>query len=217
MLKVNELFKSIEGETTFAGLPCIFVRLSGCNLRCTYCDTEYAYYEGMCISNDEIIKQITCFSCKLICITGGEPLLQKETMPLLDKLINDGYTVILETNGSISVEQVHKKVIIIMDIKCPSSNESGQMHWKNISYLKKNDQIKYVLQNKKDYLWAKETMEKYSLHKKAEVLFMPNYKKLSPKKLSQWILEDNLPVRLQVQLHKYIWKANEKEGMRISL
>lgn len=238
MLKINEIFKSVQGESSFSGLPCVFIRLTGCNLRCGYCDTEYAFYEGKLMSVDEILNQVERAgiplvdlkekksnrmrqnqavspvnpssvnigsSGTLVEITGGEPLLQKEVYPLMDALLGQGYEVLLETGGSLSIKDVPDPVIRIMDLKCPGSGEVQNNLLDNIQYLTPKDEVKFVILDRADYEWSRDMLRRYSLDRKAHVLFSPVYDKLDLKDLTQWILEDNLPVRLQTQLHKVIW------------
>ncbi len=214
MLKINEIFKSIQGESTYAGLPCTFIRLSGCNLRCTYCDTNYAYYHGREIPDEEIISKIEEFGVKLVEFTGGEPLLQEETPRLLKTLLDRGYTVLIETNGSICIGCLDKRLNIIMDYKSPKSGMSGRMRPKNFEFLKRTDQIKFVLMDESDYLWSKDVIFSNKLNEKFDnILMSPAYGKLDPRSLVSWILRDNLPVRMQLQIHKYIWSADEREGV----
>ena len=205
MLKVNEIFKSIQGESSYSGLPCIFIRLTGCNLRCVYCDTEYAFYEGKELSVKQIMDAISPYGIKLAEITGGEPLLQDDVYPLMDALIEKGYKVLLETGGSLSIERVPGPVIKIMDLKCPGSGEASKNNFKNLKLLTRNDEVKFVILDRKDYLWSKETLHRHNIPQKASVIFSPVYDKLSLKDLAEWVLEDELPVRLQTQLHKIIW------------
>jgi 7-carboxy-7-deazaguanine synthase len=214
MLKVNEIFKSIQGESTYAGVPCTFVRLAGCNLRCTYCDTNYAYYHGKELSDEEIISKIEEYSVKCVEFTGGEPLLQEETPPLLKTLLDRGYNVLVETNGSICIGCLDKRLTIIMDIKTPKSGMSERMNFKNLEFLKGTDEIKFVLMDESDYIWAKDLIVNNNLIDKFKnILMSPAYGILSPKSLVSWILRDNLPVRLQLQIHKYVWSPEEKEGI----
>lgn len=205
MLKVNEIFKSIQGESSYSGLPCIFIRLTGCNLRCVYCDTEYAFYEGKELSVNQIMDAISPYEIKLAEITGGEPLLQDDVYPLMDALIEKGYKVLLETGGSLSIEKVPGPVIKIMDLKCPGSGEASKNNFKNLTLLTRNDEVKFVILDREDYLWSKETLHRHNIPQKASVIFSPVYDKLSLKDLAEWVLEDELPVRLQTQLHKIIW------------
>jgi 7-carboxy-7-deazaguanine synthase len=214
MLKVNEIFKSIQGESTFAGLPCVFVRLTGCNLRCIYCDTKNAYEEGTVLSIRNILDIVSSFNCSLVEVTGGEPLFQKETKKLVRSLLDAGYDTLIETNGSVSLKGLDKRAVVIMDIKCPSSGMNNYVRWENIFLLKKNDQVKFVIKNKIDYEWARKIIGKYKLTEKYAVLFSPAFRYLSAKKLAIWILEDTLDVRLNVQLHKYLWRGKFQEGIR---
>jgi len=214
MFKVNEIFKSIQGESTYAGIPCTFVRLAGCNLRCTYCDTNYAYYHGKELSDQEIISKIEEYGVKCVEFTGGEPLLQEETPPLIKTLLDKDYTVLIETNGSICIGCLDKRLTIIMDMKTPKSGMSERMNFKNVEFLKSNDEIKFVLMDESDYIWAKDIIKKYDILSRVKnVLMSPAYGILSPKMLASWILRDNLPVRLQLQVQKYIWGPDEKEGI----
>lgn len=210
MLKVNEIFYSIQGESTFAGLPCVFIRLTYCNLRCSYCDTEYAFYEGKDMSIDEILDEVKNYNCNLIEVTGGEPLFQKESFELLTKLCDLGYTVLLETSGSISIENVDKRVIIIMDLKTPSSKMEKKNKYSNINYLKPNDEVKFVIGDRNDYEWAKNIINIYNLTSKCKVLMGVVFNELSNLDLAKWILEDKLNARFQIQLHKYIWPPEMK-------
>ncbi|MBI4687404.1 MAG: radical SAM protein [Nitrospirae bacterium] len=214
MLKVNEIFKSIQGESSYAGLPCTFVRLAGCNLRCTYCDTNYAYYHGRELSDDEIIKKIEEYGARHVEFTGGEPMLQEETPPLITKLLDKGYSVLIETNGSICIGCLDKRITVVMDIKTPKSGMSERMNFKNIDFLKNTDEIKFVIMDEADYAWAKEIISKHNIADKFNnILMAPAYGILKPKDLATWILKDNLPVRLQLQIHKYIWASDEHEGI----
>ena len=203
-MKINEIFKSIQGESGFAGLPCVFVRLTGCNLRCSYCDTTYAYEEGSEISIDEILRRVKRFNCPLVEITGGEPLLQAETYSLVNKLLDAGEQVLIETNGSLDICRIDERAIRIMDIKCPASGESDKIRWENIDNLRQSDEIKFVLSDRGDYEWAKGVIEKHRLISKAKVLLSVAFDRLAPEKVVEWMLKDNLNVRFQLQLHKYI-------------
>jgi len=211
-MKINEIYKSIQGESTYAGLPCVFVRLTYCNLRCSYCDTAYAFYEGQEMSLEQVIQAIRECDCSLVEITGGEPLLQKEVYPLMDRLIADGFLVLLETGGSIDIGEVHPSVIKIMDLKCPSSGESQKNRYDNIRKLQPHDEIKFVIGNRTDYLWAVDTIRDYCLDGKYQILFSTVFGTLQPIELANWILEDKLNVRFQLQIHKYIWNP-EKRGI----
>ena len=210
MLKVNEIFYSIQGESTFAGRPCVFIRLTYCNLRCSYCDTEYAFYEGDDFTVDEIIRKTAEYDCPLVEITGGEPLIQENVYPLMKKLADKGYTVLLETGGQMDISKVDERVHRIMDIKCPSSGESAKVVWENIPLLSEKDEVKFVIGDRRDYDWAREVVQKYELNRRCAVLFAPVFNRLTNQQLAEWILQDNLPVRLQLQLHKYIWAANKR-------
>lgn len=207
MLKVNEIFYSIQGESTFAGWPCIFIRLTGCNLRCRYCDTKYAYEQGHDIPLDSILARVKGFACNLIEVTGGEPLIQNEPPDLISALIENGYTVLLETNGSKDIGTVDKRCIRIIDIKCPSSGMEKNNYWKNLDYLNSHDQLKFVIALREDYLYAKKVLDNPGIKRREnlKVNFSPVFNEMDLKKLANWILEDHLPVRLHIQLHKYIW------------
>ena len=209
MLKINEIFYSIQGESSKSGLPCIFVRLTYCNLRCSYCDSEYSFYEGEDMSINQILKKIKNYNCNLIEITGGEPLLQKECIDLMNKLIENKYDVMLETGGSLPIQDVPKEVIKIIDFKCPSSNMHQKNKWSIIEDLQSHDEIKFVIGNAEDYDWAKKQIKKYNLYNN-NILFSPVHDVLDPKILSEWVLNDSMKVRIQLQLHKYIWDPETK-------
>ena len=210
MLKVNEIFYSIQGEGNAAGLPCVFVRLTYCNLRCTYCDTEYAFYDGEEKTLDEIIDEVKKYKCKLVEITGGEPLVQEESLELMRRLCDAGFNVMLETGGSLSIKNVDTRVKMIMDFKCPSSGMEKKNFYENVNYLKKADEVKFVIGNREDYDWAKEIISGYNLISKCEILFSAVFGVVEPVKLVEWILEDKLDVRFQLQMHKYIWHPETK-------
>jgi len=210
ILKVNEIFKSIQGESTHSGLPCIFIRLTYCNLRCTYCDTEYAFHEGNDMSIKDILDHIKPMKTTLVEVTGGEPMLQDNTIPLMQELLKNNYDVLLETSGAISLKNVPKKVKKIVDFKCPSSSMSDKNLWSIIDELNDKDEIKFVIGDFKDYEWTKSKIDKYDLDKKWIVLFSPVFGKISLEKLANWILKDNLNVRLQLQMHKYIWDPDKR-------
>lgn len=212
MLKINEIFYSLQGESTKAGLPCIFIRLTFCNLRCSYCDTKYAFYEGVDRSVDEVLSEISQYNCRLVEVTGGEPLVQKESAELMTKLCDCGYTVMLETSGSLSVKDVDERVKIIMDVKTPSSNMSVKNMFDNFGYLKDGDELKFVIGSQDDFEWSKEIIRRYKLEGKYEILFSPVFGSIKPVELAEMILKDNLNVRMQLQLHKYIWDP-EKRGV----
>jgi 7-carboxy-7-deazaguanine synthase len=209
VLSVNEIFYSIQGESTYAGKPCIFVRLAGCDLRCTWCDTAYAFTEGQKMSVDDVLGHVERYRGPLVEVTGGEPLLQEDVYPLMERLLESGLTVLLETGGQVDVSRVPGGVIKVMDVKCPASGESGKVDWSNIDRLGFRDQVKFVIQDRNDYEFAREMVNHHALDRRcAAVLFSPVHGVLSAKDLSEWILEDHLPVRLQLQIHKYIWGDN---------
>jgi len=209
-MKINEIFKSIQGETSYAGLPSAFVRVTGCNLRCNYCDTTYAYEEGNEMSLSTILECIARFKTKIVCVTGGEPLSNNDTPFLLEALLDKNYTVLVETNGSYDIRTIPQEVIKIMDIKCPDSNMSHFMNWHNINHLTESDEVKFVLSSRKDYDWTKAVIYKYNLSELANILIGTVFGAISPKMVVQWILEDNLDVRFQLQLHKYIWEPQTR-------
>tara|TARA_R110002124_G_scaffold221975_1_gene387435 strand:+ start:9515 stop:10195 length:681 start_codon:yes stop_codon:yes gene_type:complete len=205
-LRITEIFYSLQGETRTIGLPTVFVRLTGCPLRCGYCDTEYAFFGGKIQTIDNIINTIAKYKAKYITVTGGEPLAQKGCIKLLEKLCDLDYRVSLETSGALDISNVDKRVVTILDLKTPGSKMSNKNLYTNLDYLDQNkDQIKFVLCDYQDYLWAKEIISKYNLINKAEVLLSPSFGEVDLKDLAKWILEDNLQVRMQLQLHKYIW------------
>ncbi len=202
---INEIFYSIQGESSYAGRPCVFIRLTGCPLRCTYCDTQYAFYEGRKMTVDEVLEAIRVYRCPLVEITGGEPLAQREVYPLMERLLEEGYEVLLETSGALDVSRVPKGVVKIMDLKCPGSGEVHRNRLGNLRYLSPRDEVKFVIGDYRDYLWAKGVLEQHGLPERCQVLFSPVFGRLDPEELAEWILKDHLPVRLQLQLHKYIW------------
>lgn len=204
-MKVNEIYRSIQGESSFAGLPCVFVRLTYCNLRCSWCDTEYAFYEGKDYTVEEVLREVKSFDCPLVELTGGEPLLQEDVFPLMDELVGGGYTVLLETGGSLDVGRVNPGVIKILDLKCPGSGESQRNLYGNLVKLQTRDEVKFVIGDRTDYLWARKALQEHQLTDRCSVLFSTVFGKLSPRQLAEWLLEDNLKVRLQLQMHKYIW------------
>lgn len=212
LLKVNEIYFSIQGESTKAGLPCIFIRLTYCNLRCSYCDTEYAFYEGYDQSIDSILEEIKKYDCKLVEVTGGEPLVQHESLDLMKRLADEGYEVMLETGGSLPIAGIDNRVKIILDLKCPSSNMIKKNLYVNLDYLKPTDEVKFVIGTREDYDWTKEIIKKYDLDKKCEILCSVVFGELEPVSLVNWILEDRLNVRFQLQMHKFVWNP-EKKGV----
>jgi 7-carboxy-7-deazaguanine synthase len=210
-IKIFEIFHSLQGETSRMGLPTVFVRLTGCPMRCSYCDTAYAFSGGNNMEIAEIIQKIAEFSTRYVTITGGEPLAQKECYSLLHTLCDAGYNVSLETGGAMDIAPVDKRVSVILDIKTPASNEEKNMRWDNISHLKSTDEIKFVVCNRADYEWAKSKIIEMHLTEKCPILFSPSYHELSADILAAWVLEDQLPVRMQIQLHKILW--GEKQGV----
>ena len=206
MLKINEIYASIQGESSHTGLPCVFIRLTGCNLRCSSCDTAYAFYEGNDLTIEETLQKVETFGLGLVEITGGEPLLQEDVYPLMEALLKKGYRVMLETGGALPIDKVPEKVIKILDIKCPGSGEKKKNHLENLKLLSPHDEVKFVLLDRTDYEWSRDLLQKHDLP--TQVLFSPVYDKLNLKDLVQWILEDRLPVRLQTQLHKVIWSKD---------
>jgi len=210
-LRIFEIFHSLQGESSRVGLPTVFVRLTGCPLRCGYCDTEYAFHGGSTQSFEEILANVASYQAQYVCVTGGEPLAQKGCHALLKMLCDAGYQVSIETSGAMDISQVDRRVSVIMDIKTPGSGEVGKNLWSNISALEAKDEVKFVLVDRADYDWAKQILAQYDLTQKCPVLLSPVYKTLPPADLATWVLEDRLPVRMQVQLHKILW--GEKAGV----
>ena len=209
-LKINEIYYSVQGESTHAGRPCIFIRLTYCNLRCTYCDTEYAFYDGKDMEITDIMSEIKRWDCNLVEVTGGEPLFQDECIDLLNELVNSNYEVMLETGGSLSISDVPKKVVKIVDFKCPSSKMVKKNLWSIVDDLQPHDEVKFVIGNREDFDWAKDRITEYSLDKICTLLFSPTFGEIDPQQIVEWILADNLPVRMQMQMHKMIWSPEEK-------
>jgi 7-carboxy-7-deazaguanine synthase len=211
MLTVNEIFYSIQGESTRAGQPCVFVRLTACDLRCSWCDTPYAFHEGTKRTLDDVVHDVEQFGCPLVEITGGEPLLQEDVYPLMQRLLAGGRTVMLETGGHRPIASVPRDVIKIIDVKCPASGESAKNDWSNLDALAPHDEVKFVIQDRGDYEFAREVVRRHDLPRRcAAVLFSPVHDVLHPKALSEWMLADGVGARLQVQLHKYIWPASTR-------
>lgn len=204
-LRITEIFHSLQGESVTVGLPTVFIRLTGCPLRCHYCDTAYAFKGGHLQTIDEILQKTAQFNCRHICVTGGEPLAQPTCLTLLTTLCDAGYHVSLETSGAIDLATVDKRVMIIMDLKTPDSGELEKNKLSNLSYLKKTDQIKFVLCSREDYEWACQILQTHQLETVAQILFSPSWKQLDATKLANWIVQDQLPVRFQIQLHKILW------------
>jgi 7-carboxy-7-deazaguanine synthase len=206
MLTVNEIFHSIQGESTQAGRPCVFVRLTACDLRCSWCDTPYAFVEGRKMSVDDVVAAVGYYGCPLVEITGGEPLLQEDVYELMNRLLEAGQTVMLETGGHRTIARVPAAVLKVVDVKCPGSGESAKNDWSNLDRLAPHDEVKFVISDRADYEFARDIMRRYGLPgRAAAVLLSPVHGVLEPQALSEWILTDRLPARLQIQVHKYIW------------
>jgi 7-carboxy-7-deazaguanine synthase len=211
MLTINEIFHSIQGESSRAGQLCVFVRLTACDLRCSWCDTPYAFHEGRKMSVDEVVAAVEAFGSPLVEITGGEPLLQEDVYPLMDRLLAAGRTVMLETGGHCPTARVPASVLKIVDVKCPASGESDKNDWSNLDRLETHDEVKFVVQDRADYDFAREVIGRYDLPSRvAAVLMSPVHGVLDPKTLSEWMLADRLAARLQLQLHKYIWSPTTR-------
>ncbi len=205
-LKITEIFYSLQGESNTVGLPTVFVRLTGCPLRCGYCDSEYAFYGGQRIALTEILLKVATYKPRYVCVTGGEPLAQRECLLLLTMLCDAGYKVSLETSGALPVNNVDVRVVKVMDLKTPGSGEVARNHWENIPFLTAQDQVKFVICSREDYEWARFKVDEHQLDTKvAEVLFSPSFGQIEPLTLAEWILADNVPVRFQMQLHKLLW------------
>ena len=205
-LTINEIFHSIQGESSWAGMRCVFVRLTGCDLRCSYCDTQYALYEGNKRPVSEVLAEVLAFDCPLVEITGGEPLLQANVLPLMTALCDAGRTVLIETSGAHDISPVDPRVYRIMDLKTPSSGECVRNLFSNIDHLTKRDEVKFVIGSREDYEWARGQVRKFELSSRcSSVLFSPVFGKLQPVEIANWILEDRLDVRFQLQMHKSIW------------
>jgi 7-carboxy-7-deazaguanine synthase len=205
-LQINEIFYSIQGESTHAGRPCVFVRLTGCNLRCKWCDTEYAFYEGRQMPIAEVAKIVRGYRCDLVEVTGGEPLLQEGVYSLIDAMLESGHTVMIETSGASDVSRLDPRVIKIMDLKCPGSGECERNLWSNLDHLTARDEIKFVVADRADYEWTRDTILTRELaHRAGALLLSPVFGKLDPAALASWMLEDRLPARMQLQMHKQIW------------
>jgi 7-carboxy-7-deazaguanine synthase len=211
MLTVNEIFHSIQGESTHAGRPCVFVRLTACDLRCSWCDTAYAFHEGRKMTIEDVVGEVERYGCHLVEVTGGEPLLQRDVYPLMDRLLETGHSVMLETGGHVSIAQVPSGVIRIVDVKCPGSGEAAKNHWENLAALTARDEVKLVIRDRADYEYARDVISRHDLVGRcAAVLMSPVHGVLESKSLAEWILADRLPVRLQLQVHKYIWSPDTR-------
>ena len=205
-VKITEIFYSLQGEANTVGLPTVFVRLTGCPLRCQYCDSEYAFHGGERMTLSQVLARVAHYAPRYVCVTGGEPLAQRDCLPLLRQLCDAGYQVSLETSGAMALDEVDARVVKVMDIKTPGSGEVTRNLWRNIDILSARDQVKFVLCSRQDYQWAKMKMDEYRLPDRvADVLFSPSYGQLSPRELADWVVADNLPVRFQLQLHKLLW------------
>lgn len=210
-LTIHEIYKSIQGESTWAGLPCTFVRLTGCNLRCVWCDTEYAFFEGERMAVDDVLERVRDLDCSLVEITGGEPLLQKNCPSLARALLESGFQVLVETSGALPIDILPEGVIRIMDLKCPDSGEEAKNDWSNIEKLQSQDEVKFVISSRHDFEWAAAVVNKYRLHERCSaILFSPVFSKVEPANLAEWILKEKLPVRFQLQLHKYVWDPRQR-------
>ena len=210
-LTINEIYHSIQGESTWAGRPCVFVRLTFCDLRCNYCDTEYAFYEGQKMSLPEIADRVKSFGCELVELTGGEPLLQKNVLPLMSMLCDAGHTVLLETSGAHDISAVDPRVHRIMDLKTPGSGEVEKNLWLNIDHLTRHDEVKFVIGSREDYVWSRDQVQRFKLDTRCHaVLFSPIFGRIDPREIVEWILADKLNVRFQLQMHKFIWTPTQR-------
>jgi 7-carboxy-7-deazaguanine synthase len=211
MLTINEIFFSVQGESTYAGRPCVFVRLTACDLRCSWCDTPYAFHEGTKRTVDDVLHEVEGYDCPLVEVTGGEPLLQEAVYPLMESLATMGKTVLLETGGHRSTARVPADVVTILDVKCPGSGESHRNCWENLSHVRPHDEVKFVVKDRADYEFARDVISARSLAGRVAAIHMsPVHGVLDPKTLSEWVLADRLPVRVQLQLHKYIWSPDTR-------
>ena len=204
-LKITEIFFSLQGEADTVGIPTVFVRLAGCPLRCQYCDTEYAFYGGEWFSIDHVLAEVARHDTRYVCVTGGEPLAQRNCLRLLERLCDQGYRVSLETSGALDVTHVDPRVVRVIDIKTPGSTESERNRFENLADLRASDQLKFVICDRADYDWSRAFIAEHALVGRCPILFSPSYEQLKAVDLANWILEDHLPVRLQIQLHKYLW------------
>ncbi|HSR53571.1 MAG TPA: radical SAM protein [Acidobacteriota bacterium] len=204
-LRINEIFFSIQGESSYAGRPCSFIRLTGCNLRCVWCDTEYAFYKGQEMGVDQILSQVQGHPTDLVEVTGGEPLLQKEVHLLIGRLIEAGRQVLVETGGGVDISPIHPRAVLIYDIKCPDSGMADKNRWENLELLRPQDEVKFVLASRRDYEWARQLVRERRLAERQAIHFSPVWEGLPPSDLADWILQDGLPVRMQLQMHKVLW------------
>jgi 7-carboxy-7-deazaguanine synthase len=206
MLTVSEIYLSIQGESTHVGRPCVFVRMTACNLRCTWCDTPYAFTGGRSLTVEDVVARVAAFGCRLVELTGGEPLLQPDCVVLAQRLVDDGFDVLLETGGHLPIDEVPDQVVTVVDVKCPASGEAGAMHWPNLAQLSARDEVKFVIQDRADFDYARDVVTRHGLAGRvAAILFSPVFGVLPPADLARWILEDGVPARLQLQVHKYVW------------
>lgn len=205
MLRITEIFHSIQGESSHAGQPCAFVRLTGCPLRCTWCDSEYTFSGGTDMTLEAVLAKVKAYGCPLVEVTGGEPLHQPEAFTLVTRLCDEGYEVLVETSGAIDTAPLDRRAHVILDVKCPGSGMLDRMHWPNLARLTKQDEAKFVIKDRADYDWACGIVKQYDLTARCTVLFAPVFGELDPQRLAEWILADRLPVRFQLQLHKFIW------------
>jgi 7-carboxy-7-deazaguanine synthase len=211
VLTVNEIFYSIQGESSYAGRPCVFVRLTACDLRCSWCDTQYAFYEGRKRTLDDVMEEVDRFECPLVEVTGGEPLLQEDVYPLLNALLDRGRTVLLETGGHRSTARVPDPVVTILDVKCPGSGEAHRNDWSNLDRLRPQDEVKFVVRDRADYEYARDVIGRYSLGGRAGAVHLsPVHGTLEARLLSEWVLADRLPARVQLQIHKFIWEPGTR-------
>jgi 7-carboxy-7-deazaguanine synthase len=210
-LRINEIFFSIQGESTWAGRPCAFVRLTGCDLRCSWCDTEYAFHEGRTMAVEEVAALLLAYGCDLVEVTGGEPLLQAGVYPLIVRLLDMGTTVLVETSGASDVSRLDVRAIKVMDLKCPGSGESARNLWSNLEHLTTRDEVKFVIADRADYEWARDVLRRHNLAPRVNAVLMSCvFGRLEPALLAGWILEDRLPVRMQLQMHKHIWAPDAR-------
>jgi 7-carboxy-7-deazaguanine synthase len=211
LLTINEIFYSVQGESSYAGRPCVFVRLTGCDLRCSWCDTPYAFHEGARRPLEDVLSEVDRFGCELVEVTGGEPLLQPEVYPLMDALLERGKTVLLETGGHRSTQRVPEPVVTILDVKCPGSGESARMDWGNLGRLRPHDEVKFVVRDREDYEYARDVIARFGLAGRVAAIHVsPVHGVLDARLLSEWVLADRLPARVQLQLHKYIWSPETR-------
>lgn len=209
-MRITEIFYSIQGESSFAGRPCAFVRLTGCPLRCIWCDSEYTFYGGTEMALDDVLAKVRSFDCRLVEVTGGEPLHQPEAFTLIERLCADGYEVLVETSGALDIAPVDPRAHIIMDVKCPGSGMMDRMDWNNLDRIARKDEVKFVIKDRADYEFARTITERHNLAGRCPVLFSPSFGELDPRQLAEWVLADKLPVRVQLQLHKFIWDPHMK-------